>query len=188
MKKIAITGSLASGKTTASKILSLNRGPLFSADKIVKNLYQKKKFKKLISKKFQIKNYSKIKTLLREKILKRKTNITKLEKIIHPIVRKEMYKFKNKNKGKRMIFYEIPLLVESKLMNYFDIIFYIKAKKSTRLKRFKLKGGGNEFFNFLNKKQLSDIKKIKHCNYVIPNEKNKKILKKKLLDIIKKYE
>ena len=43
MKKIAITGSLASGKTTASKILSLNRGPLFSADKIVKNLYQKKK-------------------------------------------------------------------------------------------------------------------------------------------------
>jgi len=90
MKKIAITGSLASGKTTASKILSLNRGPLFSADKIVKNLYQKKKFKKLISKKFQIKNYSKIKTLLREKILKRRTNITKLEKIIHPIVRKEM--------------------------------------------------------------------------------------------------
>ena len=62
MKKIAITGSLASGKTTSSKILSLNRGPLFSADKILKNLYQKKKFKKLNSKKFKKKNYSKIKT------------------------------------------------------------------------------------------------------------------------------
>ena len=36
MIKIGITGSLASGKTTASKILSYRRGPLFSADKAVK--------------------------------------------------------------------------------------------------------------------------------------------------------
>ena len=42
MKKIGITGSLASGKTTASKILSSGRGPLFSADSTVKKLYQKK--------------------------------------------------------------------------------------------------------------------------------------------------
>ena len=56
MKKIGITGSLASGKTTASKILSLKKGPLFSADKVVKKLYIKKKiFKLLISKKFKIK-------------------------------------------------------------------------------------------------------------------------------------
>ena len=38
MIKIGITGSLASGKTTASKILSHKRGPLFSADNVVKNL------------------------------------------------------------------------------------------------------------------------------------------------------
>ena len=38
MIKIGITGSLASGKTTASKILSFRRGPLFSADKAVKEL------------------------------------------------------------------------------------------------------------------------------------------------------
>ena len=42
MIKIGITGSLASGKTTASKILSFKRGPLFSADKTVKELYQNK--------------------------------------------------------------------------------------------------------------------------------------------------
>ena len=39
MKKIGITGSLASGKTTASKILSSRKGPLFSADDYVKKLY-----------------------------------------------------------------------------------------------------------------------------------------------------
>ena len=39
--KVGITGSLASGKTTASKILSAGRGPLFSADAVVKKLYTK---------------------------------------------------------------------------------------------------------------------------------------------------
>ena len=51
MKKIGITGSLASGKTTASKILSLGRGPLFSADLTVKKLYQNKNFIKFFIKK-----------------------------------------------------------------------------------------------------------------------------------------
>ena len=56
MIKIGITGSLASGKTTASKILSFRRGPLFSADKAVKELYKKKHFKSLVCKRFKIKN------------------------------------------------------------------------------------------------------------------------------------
>ena len=56
MIKIGITGSLASGKTTASKFLSLKRGPLFSADKAVKEMYQNKNFRSLISRKFKIKN------------------------------------------------------------------------------------------------------------------------------------
>ena len=50
MRKIGITGSLASGKTSASKILSHSRGPLFSADKEVLKLYKRKAFKRLISK------------------------------------------------------------------------------------------------------------------------------------------
>ena len=42
MIKIAITGSIASGKTTATKIISNKLGPLFNADLIVKELYKKK--------------------------------------------------------------------------------------------------------------------------------------------------
>ena len=53
MIKIGITGSLASGKTTASKILSRRRGPLFSADVAVKELYENKGFKSLILRKFK---------------------------------------------------------------------------------------------------------------------------------------
>ena len=41
MKKIGITGSIASGKSSASKFLSYGKGPLFNADKVVEKLYKK---------------------------------------------------------------------------------------------------------------------------------------------------
>ena len=190
MTKIGITGSLSSGKTTASKILSSKKGPLFSADKIVKKLYQKNFFRKTIIKEFAIKDKynTKIKTIIKNKILKNKDYLKKIEEIIHPLVRKEMRAFINKNKKKKLIFFEIPLLIESKLMKYFDIIIFIKAKKSIRLKRFISKGGNQRLFRLLDRKQLTASKKIKFCDHIIVNEKNIVVLKKKLLDILNKYE
>ena len=89
MIKIGITGSLASGKTTASKMLSFKKGPLFSADKAVKELYKNRKFKSLIAKRFRIQNNKQIKKSLKNLILENKKNIKILEKIIHPLVRKK---------------------------------------------------------------------------------------------------
>ena len=78
MIKIGITGSISSGKTTASKIISNNRGPLFSADKIVKQLYRKLSFKKLIARKLNFKLSSKFKKELKKNILNKKENLKKI--------------------------------------------------------------------------------------------------------------
>mgnify|MGYP001206005434 CR=1 FL=1 len=187
MKRIGITGSLASGKSTATKILG-KKGPVFNADKTVKKLYLQTKIRKYISKKLKIQNSSNLKSLVKKKILKDKSFFKKIEKIIHPLVRKEMVNFAKKHKGKKFIFFEIPLLVESRLMKNFDIVIFIKAKRSLRLKRFKKKGGDKILFDVLNRKQFSTKKKTRHCDYVVVNEKNLNILKKNLLDILKKYE
>tara|TARA_B100001057_G_scaffold152601_1_gene152665 strand:+ start:2212 stop:2778 length:567 start_codon:yes stop_codon:yes gene_type:complete len=188
MIKIGITGSLASGKTTASRILSSKQRPLFSADLEVKKLYNDKNFKLIISKKFAIKNNNQIKKSLKELIFKDKLNLKKLEKIIHPLVRKKMKKFTIKNKNKKILLYEIPLLIESKLMKNFNVIIFIKSKKELRLRRFKLRRGNKSLFNLLNSKQMSDKKKIRLCDYVVVNDKNLKILKKNLTSILSKYE
>ena len=188
MIKIGITGSLASGKTTASKILSFRRGPLFSADKVVKELYQNKRFKHLIERRFKLKNNNQIKKSLKNLILKNTNNISKLEKIIHPLVRKEMRRFNSQNRNEKLLFYEIPLLIENKLMKLFDVIIFIKTKKDLRLKRFKLKNGDSKLFNIFNNKQMADKKKVKFCDYIVVNEKNLKILKKNLIAIIENYE
>ena len=38
---IGITGSIASGKTTVAHLMARKKYPLFSADKVVDNLYKK---------------------------------------------------------------------------------------------------------------------------------------------------
>ena len=89
MIKIGITGSLASGKTTASKFISNKRGPLFSADIAVKELYQNKNFRSLISKELGVKNNNQIKKSIKKLIINNKKNLRKLEKLVHPLVRKK---------------------------------------------------------------------------------------------------
>ncbi len=49
--KIGITGSLSSGKSSVANIISGNKNLLFSADKVVQDLYSNDQFKKKIKKK-----------------------------------------------------------------------------------------------------------------------------------------
>ena len=182
--KIGITGSLASGKSSVANILSKNKKLLFSADKAVKNLYSNNQFKTKIKKRFKIKNKN-IKEEIKNKLLKKEISLNELGKIIHPFVRREMRTHKKKNRNKEIIFFEIPLLIESKLMKFFDFIILVLAPRKVRLKRYLKSGGKKKMFYLLDKNQISARKKIKYCDYLIVNNKSKNILKKKVNDIIK---
>ena len=92
-----------------------------------------------------------------------------------------------KNKNKKMVIFEIPLLIESKLMKNYDKIIFVNARKNLRKRRFAKKKKNIRIFNYLDKRQLSPVKKIKFCDYVINNnsslnilKKNVKILKRKI--------
>ena len=50
-------------------------------------------------------------------------------------------------------------------MKYFDVIYFIQAKKKIRFRRFISKGGKRDFFEILNKKQLMDKKKVKYIRF-----------------------
>ena len=91
------------------------------------------------------------------------------------MVRKKMFKFLKNNKTKNKIL-EIPLLVENRLMKYFDIIILVSAPKNVRLKRYLQSGGKKFFFDLLDKNQITIKKKVKHCDFIIVNNKTKKYL------------
>jgi dephospho-CoA kinase len=179
MIKIGITGSLASGKSTVAKLISRGRYPIFNADKTVADLYKKKDFVKKIKKKFNIINSKNIRKKIKTLIQKDKKKLKKLELIVHPLVRKEMLSLMRLKKKKTLIF-DIPLLIESKLMKYFDIIVFVGAKRKVRLKRYLHKKGNRKIFTILDKRQITPSKKIKISDHVIYNNSSIKVLKKKV--------
>ena len=186
MKIIGITGSIASGKSTVAHLMARKKYPLFSADNIVSNLYKKKNFNKILVKKFKLNSKERIKNQINLVLKNNKDNLYKLESIIHPFVRKEMIKFiKKKNK---LLFLEIPLLIESKLNMYFDKLIFVEAKKNLRLKRYLKKKGDLKTFRLLNKRQLSPALKKNVCDYTINNNYSLAILRKNVKNFIKKYE
>tara|TARA_B100000029_G_scaffold339520_1_gene331718 strand:+ start:988 stop:1551 length:564 start_codon:yes stop_codon:yes gene_type:complete len=178
MIKIGVTGSIASGKTTVARMLSGRKYPLFDADKEVNKIYKKNSFKNKIYKKFKLKNKKNIKKKIKKIISINKNSLKSLEKIIHPLVRRQLRNFVKRNKRKKFIIFEIPLLVESKLMKNYDKIVFVNSKKALRLKRYLKKGKNEKIFNLLNKRQLPPVKKIKFCDYVINNNSSLKKLKK----------
>ena len=184
MIKIGITGSLASGKSTVGKIISSGKYPLFDADKTVRQIYQSIIFKNKVYKKFKLKNKKNIKNKLKNIILSNKSSLLELEKIIHPLVRKKIKIFSSINYRKDLLIFEIPLLIESKLMKNYDKIIFVNARKDLRLKRFLKRGKNKKIFNILNRRQLSPGKKIKYCDYVINNNGSLKLLKKNIKNIM----
>ena len=185
MIKIGITGSLASGKSTVAKLISLNKYPIFSADNAVKTLYKKRIFINKAKKQFNFKNTRNLKNKIKNLIKKDKKILKKLELIIHPLVRKEMGEFIKKKKNNKITIFEIPLLIESKLTRYFDFIVFVGAKKNIRLRRYVAKGGNKKIFTILEKRQKKPSKKIKISDYVIYNNKSIKILKKNIKKFLK---
>ena len=95
-----------------------------------------------------------------------------------------MREFHKKNKDKKILFFEIPLLIESKLMSFFDFIILVVSPRKQRLRRYQKNGGDKKMFNLLDKNQMSAKKKIKLCDYLIVNNKSKSVLKKKVNDIM----
>jgi dephospho-CoA kinase len=186
MTVIGITGSIASGKSTVSKLIAKKKYPLFSADKIVSDLYNNTIFTKLLSKQFKLSNRKRVKDQIKSLIKKDKNKLRILERIIHPLVRKKMKNFL-KIESKILVL-EIPLLTENKLNKYFDKIIFVDAKKNLRLKRYSKRNNEKKLFKILEKKQLSAAIKKKTCDLVINNNHSLAILKKNVKKIIKIYE
>ena len=189
MIKIGILGDIGSGKT----FIARNFGcPIFNADLEVSKVYKNNKsiYKKL-KKKFpnNISSFPIKKKEIGEAILEKKNNLIKIVRIVHPIIRIKMNNFLKKNKNKKIVILDIPLLLENNLNKENYILIFIKAKRKDILKRLKQRSNYNpKLFNKLRKLQLPLEIKKKKSDYIIENnfksfsiKKSVKILKKKIL-------
>ena len=186
MIRIGILGGIGSGKSYVAKNFGY---PVFNADLVVSELYKKdkkifNKLKKVLSK--YIYSFPINKDEISEAILANKFNLKKIVNIIHLEVRKEMNIFLKKNKNKKIIILDIPLLLENKINEKNDILIFVKSKKSDIMKRLKKR---KNFDAKLLKKfkniQLSLDYKMNKSQFVIKNNFTNKSVNKSIKKILK---
>ena len=185
MIRIGILGDIGSGKSYVAKNFGY---PVFDADYEVSKIYKndKKIFKKL-NKKLpkHIYSFPVNKKEVTNAILKKKSNLKLIVKIIHKEIRKKFQLFLNKNKNKKIIIMDIPLLLENKINKKTDILIFVDSKKSDILKRLKKRINFNKkLFNEFKKIQFKVGYKKRKSDFIVKNDftKNKiKISVKKIL-------
>ena len=181
MIKISLVGDIGSGKTYISRLF---RTPCFSADTEVKKLYKndRKCFKKL-KKKFPsyIKTFP-IKKFEISNVIKNKySDLKKIGQIVHPFIRKRLNLFLKRNKKEEIVVLDIPLYLENKMCRKNDIIIFLKTKKKDVDKRLKKRKNFNQkILYILRKSQLSLKQKLNKSDYVLVNDYNSVIMKKKV--------
>ena len=186
MKRIGILGDIGSGKTFIAKCFGF---PVFNADLEVTKIYKhnRKIFQKL---KKELPNYFhsfpvKKKEII-DAILSNKKNLKKIIKIVHYEVRKKMNDFLRKNKHKKFVVLDVPLLLENKINKKRDILIFVESKKSEILRRLKKRKNFNmKILNNFRKMQLSLVLKKKKSQFIIKNNFKKKSVKVKIKEVIK---
>ena len=189
MIKIGILGDIGSGKSFVAKQFGF---PVFDADNEVRKIYRKDKkcyikLKKAIPE--YILTFPINKKEIVKSILSNQKNLKKIIDIVHPIVRSRMNKFIIKNKKKKIIVLDVPLLLENKIEKKNNILVFVDAKKKEIIKNLKKRKNYNlKIIKILKKFQLTLDYKKKKSDFVIKNnfkmqpvKKSVKLLKKKLL-------
>ena len=114
-----------------------------------------------------------------------KNNLKKIIKIIHPEVRKKLNAFEKKNKRKKIIILDIPLIMENKINKKNDILIFVDAKKKEINKRLKKRDNFNpKIVEKFKKLQLSLETKKNKSNYLIKNNFNNNSVKKNVKRIV----
>ena len=187
MIKIGILGDIGSGKSYVAKNFGY---PSFNADVEVGKLYKKdkkifNKLKKILPK--YIHSFPINKNEISNAILANKFNLKKIVTIVHSEIRKKMNMFLKKNKNKKIIILDIPLLLENKINNKKDVLVYVTAKKKEIYKRLKKRKNFNlELLRRFKKIQLPLEVKRKKASYIIINKFTNSSVKKSVKLILKK--
>ena len=187
MLRIGIIGDIGSGKT----YIANNFGyPVFNADKEVIKVYKNNrkiynKLKKVLPN--YIYSFPIDKKEISKAILTQKKNLKKIIEIVHPEIRKCLINFLSRNKNKKIVILDIPLLLENKINNKNDILVYVQSKKLETLQRLKKRKNFNKKLleKFKNIQVSLDYKK-KKSHFIIKNDFTKKTVRNNIKNILKK--
>ena len=175
MIRIGILGEIGAGKSFVAKNFGY---PVFDADLEVSKLYKSNKriFLKLNKKlpKY-ILSFPIEKKQITKAILSNNSNFKKILNIVHLEIRKKMNIFLEKNKNKKIVILDIPLLLENKICNKKDILVFIDSPKKEIKRRLKKRPNFNiKLFKKFKRIQFTPAYKKRKAKFIIKNKFTKK--------------
>ena len=187
MIRIAVVGDIGSGKSYVARLFGC---PVFNADVEVAKLYKNSrrcynKLKKILPD--YITSFPVEKNKLSEAILDQKRSLKKIIKIVHPEIRVKMNKFIKKNRNKKFVVLDIPLLLENKINKKNDVLIFVNAKKKDINKRLKKRHKvSRNILKKLKQFQLPVEIKKKKSDFIIENNFRNTSVKKNVKKVIEK--
>lgn len=188
MKKIAICGNIASGKTTVQKFLEGKGYKVLDTDEVshelltIKNkeLFETFKHLDVFGDNGEFSRYK-----VGQLIFSNEEYRKKIAEIMHPQIAREIEKFFDKNKSEELLFVGIPLLFEANMQGMFDKILFVYTDDDIRLKR--LLARNNYTLTHAKARmnsQMTQEKKIQMSDYIINNNGDLEELYKNLFKLL----
>ena len=175
MLKIAIVGNIASGKSTVEKIIASKGYKVYDTDKIAHEILASNND---VIKEFGTNNRKELAKI----VFSNKEKLDRLEKIIHPLVKEEIFKIFSKVKDS--VFISVPQLFEAGFDKFFDKIIYITADESIRLKRLMLRNNLTLEEAQIRINSQKEDEKRNFSDFVIENNGDLESLKKSVENVI----
>ncbi len=188
--KIAVTGSIGSGKSVFCNFLNQNGIPVINVDEEAKNLLEtdhqiKEKIIKAFGKESFV-NGKANKTFIAEKVFSIPQNVQKINSIIHPkVIKKVNILAEEILQSYDIVAAEAALIFEANMENLFDYVVLVTASEELRMER-KTKDGNFSKDQFIkrNENQMLDSEKMKRADFVFENNNGIDDLKNKALLLI----
>jgi dephospho-CoA kinase len=183
---VGLTGGIGSGKSTAVKIFRELGIDSIDADDVAKNIIDSNKnarklFIEEFGDKYILKNHKINRDLLREDIFNDKSKIKKLESIIHPIVREEIFEFIQKSESIYTII-DVPLIFETKSEDFYNKIVVVDCDTNTQILRASQRDNKTEesILKIIGN-QATREERFSIADYVINNDSSYGNLKKEVI-------
>lgn len=173
MLKVALTGSIAMGKSTVASMIRELEVPVFDADAAVHELYAAGgKAVEPVRALFPdaIVDGAVDRTRLSGLVVRRPEAMAKLEQVVHPLVHNEQDEFlREAHQGQPIVVFDIPLLFEGNRADEFDAVLVVSAPAEKQRERALARPGMTvDKFEAILARQVPDADKCARADYVIP--------------------
>ncbi len=173
MKVIGLTGSIGMGKSTASATFRRLGVPVFDADAAVHRL-QGKGGAAVVPIEAAFPGTTRDghvdREALRRRVLGDSAAMTRLERIVHPLVRKAERDFRAacRRAGQRLAVLDVPLLFETKRQDQVDRVVVVTAPASVqRIRVLRRPGMTEDRLNSILARQTPDAEKRRRADHVV---------------------